>query len=628
MVDDLSGYDVLNYNLELRFDTSWGNILVNGLVDILLTPTVAELTDVDLDFHGYLMIDSVTVNGEIADYDHIWIDDLIVYLPQTLTLDDTVEISIAYFGQPPGFPTVEDGLYFYDLGIYPETLFSHSQPEGARNWWPCKDIPSDKATARMVWTVAEDFTATGNGNLVSVTSPEPGWTSYEWVENYPIAPYLISVTASGYAFWQDWYVNAVNDSLPLCHYIYPQDSLNSTIEFADLPDVMAFFASIFGEYPFMDEKYGHAENLLGGAMEHQTLTSYGAPLITGTLEYHPIVVHEVAHMWWGDMVTCATWADTWLNEGFATYCDALWIEYDEGWEAFLDRMDIFKVIYFEEELLTGRFPIYDPDPQFWFSGTIYEKGAWITHMVRYVLGEEDFGAFWLEWRSTYEYDAAETADLQLTLEDVSGMDISWFFDEWIYGAGYPEYAWGWQGEQINEDSSRVDVYIEQTQPDTAQTPLVFTMPVEMGVTTTLGYSTETVWNDQRMQNFSFNVPGVVTGVEFDPDVWILKTAEETGYVLAVEPDPNVPATHELALNVHPNPANPSALIRIELPQAQQAELAVYNLMGQKVTTLLNGWQPAGQTDISWDASRQASGIYLVRLNTTGEQITTKMMVVK
>lgn len=620
--DDETGYDVLHYNIEIRFDPS--DESVSGHVDMLFASTEATLTQVAMHLESNMDIDNLEVDGTPTTYTHSYPDNLTIDLPQSMNLGDSATVSIDYHGFPLGGGGLGALSFSEHMGV--PIISSLSEPEGARLWWPCKDIPSEKSTARMVWTVPGDLYATGNGLLQSVTSPEPGWRSYEWLENYPITSYLIAVTATNFAYWQDWYVTTSGDSLPLDYYIYPEDSALSLVDFADLPDVIAFFASVFGEYPYMDEKYGHAAFPFGGAMEHQTLTSYGASLITGTNAYHWIMVHELSHQWWGDLVTCGTWMDIWLNEGFAVYCDALWIEYDEGWQAFQNRMNYFKNTYFQSELgWQGRFPIYDPE--YMWGGTVYEKGSWIMHMIRYVLGEEDFWDFFLEWRDRYAFDAAVTADLQQTLEDVSGEDLDWFFDEWVYMAGYPEYEWGWQSTPYGADSSIVDVSITQVQSMLNQTPLVFTMPVEIGVTTTVGEEVHTLWNDQREQNFSFMVAGTPTDVEFDPDNWILKTAEETGYVF-VPTQPTLPGYRGPVLGLGPNPANPNTQITFSLSSPQQVTLSIYNLMGQKIATLVNGIQPAGLTQVNWDGGNQASGIYLVRLETPTERITRKLTILK
>lgn len=529
LTDDDSGYDVTHYNVEIRFEYSTES--VSGHVDMSFTCTAAFLTEAALHLQNNMIVDGITVDGVPTTYSQSNPDGLTVDLPTQLVAGDDAVIAIDYHGTPiSGYM----GSLSFDTHQGQPIISSLSEPEGARTWWPCKDIPADKATARMVWTVPSTMTATSNGLLNSVTVPEPGWKSYEWIENYPITTYLIAVTATNFAMWSDWYVTASNDSLPLYHYIYPEDSLDSRTDFADLPDVIAFFVSIYGEYPFMEEKYGHSEFPWGGAMEHQTLTSYGQSLINGYNTYHWIMVHELSHQWWGDLVTCETWMDIWLNEGFATYSDALWTEFDEGWTAYQNRMASFRTTYFQEDNY-NRFPIYDPD-NLW-GGTVYQKGAWLLHMLRYVLGDS-FWDFFYEWRAQFSFDAVTTAELQETLESVSGTDLDWYFGEWVYMAGYPEYQWGWQSEPLGSDSSTVTLRIEQVQDLVNQTP-IFIMPIEIGVTTTTGYEVHTVQNDIQTQYFNFNVDGNVLDVAFDPDIWILKTSSEVPFVSPPQVDVEV-----------------------------------------------------------------------------------------
>ncbi len=628
-VDDSTGYDVYHYNLEIRFDPS--DESVDGHVDMSLVATDDQLTEIYLNLRNNMSVDAVQVEGVSATWSFNGTDNLIIDLPQALNSGDSATVGIDYHGQPVQGGSL--GALFWDTHSGTEVVASLSEPDGARTWWPCKDMSADKATARMVWTVPDWMKATGNGTLQSVSVPEPGWRSYEWVENYPITTYLIAVSATNYAYWRDWYVNAVGDSMPVDYYIYPEDSTNSIVDFVDIPDMIAYYASIYGEYPFIDEKYGQVAFPFGGAMEHQTLTSMGSWWINGWGPSYNnwIYAHELAHQWWGDLVTCATWADIWLNEGFATYSDALWAGASGGPQAFADRMDDFYWEYIQGEPGEGRFPIYDPE--YMWGVTVYQKGAWILNMIRYVIGEDDFWDFFPEWGERYGYDVAETADLQQTLEDVSGEDLDWFFNQWVYMAGYPEYEWGWRFEPYGFDSSRVDISIIQTQSTLYQTPEVFVMPIEIGVTTSVGYEVHTVQNDLREQNFSFFVQGVPLSVSFDPDNWILKTAEMTGYV-GVEPasEPDIPSEFVL-LGVYPNPFNPTTVISFLLPEASRVTLDVFDVNGRLIppgpgdSPFIEYFSP-GAHQILFDGSNLSSGIYFYRLRAGKWEGSGKLLLLK
>ncbi|MCX6640952.1 MAG: M1 family aminopeptidase [bacterium] len=526
--DDVTGYNVLHYDLAIRFNPT--DHSVAGHVDMRFKSDIPSLTDLAMDLKSNMVVDSIRVNGAAATYTLTSPDNLNIHLPVALPQGDSALVKIYYHGFPI---TGSMGALSWDQHLGVNIISSLSESEGARTWWPCKDMPSDKATATMAWTVPSTLYATSNGNLQSITTPEPGWKTYSWVESYPITTYLIAVTATNFAHFRNWYVSTSGDSMPLDNYVYPEDSLHATIDFADLATVIGYFASVFGPYPYPSEKYGHAEFPWGGAMEHQTLTSYGEDLITGTNAYHWIMVHELSHQWWGDMVTCETWMDIWLNEGFATYCDALWIESTQGQTAFQSRMASFRQTYFQgDQYGEGRFPIYNP-VQMW-GGTVYQKGGWILHMIRYVVGEDVFwNSFWPAWRNNFSFDAVTTAELQQTLETVSGQDLEWFFHEWVYMAGYPVYQWGWTTENIGGGATRVKLSIRQTQQLINQTP-IFTMPIQINIVKNTGTETVIAQDSLAYQTFSFVVNGTVSDVLFDPTIWILKTSTETAYSAPVQ----------------------------------------------------------------------------------------------
>jgi aminopeptidase N len=623
--DDSTGYDVARYNIEIQFFPADSSI--TGKVDMRFGVTAASLTAVDLNLFYNMVIDSAKINGAPVTHQFVGDDGLRLNLQPPLIQGDSCTASLWYHGRPI-LSNMGALFWEYHSGNVP-IIFSLSEPEGARTWWPCKDVPWDKATSRVVWTVPENLLATSNGLLQSVTIPQPGWKSYEWVENYPITTYLICITATNFTHLRGWYVSA-NDSLPLDNYVYPEDSANALISFEYLPQMIGYYASLFGEYPFIAEKYGHAAFPWSGAMEHQTLTSYYEGAINGQHNWDWMMAHELSHQWWGDLVTCGTWADIWLNEGFATYCDALWAYHTGGQEAFQQRMEGFRWDYMFSpygEQYEGRFPIYNP-VNMWGT-TVYQKGAWILHMLRWVMGEAAFWNFWPVYRQTYAPGNVPgnvvTAQMQQTASQVAGQDLGWFFDEWIYLAGYPEYHWGWQ-TQPQSDSTLVLLSIQQVQTTQFQTPEVFNMPVPIQIVRAADTLAWVVQNNQRWQAFSTTVSGSVLEVNFDPDNRILKTATEGPYQ-GVAPSLWQPHT-PLVLKLGPNPANPSTVASFELRVASHAQLTVWNTAGKLVTILFDGSMAAGNHRIGFDGSGLASGMYLVRLQTEKEQAVEKLVILK
>lgn len=544
--DDSTGYNVYYYNIETRFPTTTPHN-ITGKVDMHFTVTVGPLSQIDLNLRNNMSVDSAKVNGVPVTWQFVGSDGLRLNLTSPLAQGANAIATIWYHGVPILLPPLSSGLA-WGTHLGTPIIYSLSEPDASHTWWPCKDVPWDKAdSTRMVWTVPSNLTATANGTLHSVTIPEPGWKSYEWIEHYPMVNYLVVMTATNFAHFRNWYVNAMSDSLPLDYYIFPEDSADAVIDFAFLGDVVAYYASVFGEYPYMNEKYGQAAFLWSGGEEHQTLTSIGASLINPSGTYHWLYVHECSHQWWGDMVTCATWMDIWLNEGTATYCDALWTQHSQGQTAFINRMNSFKNTYFSSISSQGNFPIYNPT--YMWGGCVYQKGAWIEHMLRYIVGETNFWNFWPEYRSRYEYGNATTAEFQQTWEDVSGMDLDWFFNEWVYMAFYPQYQWGWNSQSIGGGQTQVNISVKQTQTPSTIVP-IFNMPLPFKIVKSTGDVMVTAADSLAWQNFSFVVTGTVTDVLFDPDNWILKSATEGSFqpvpytitMTPVNPPIQIPAT--------------------------------------------------------------------------------------
>ncbi len=247
-------------------------------------------------------------------------------------------------------------------------------------------------------------------------------------------------------------------------------------------------------------------------MENQDMISYGSMLITGDKKYEDTFAHEISHMWWGDSVTLTGCEDVWLNEGFASYCEVLWEEYFYGAEAAENVLDDFRQTYFDEDD-TRRYPIYDPDVV--WSPTTYKKAAWVLHMLRWVIGEDNFWGVLPEYYDTYKFSNAVTEDFQAICEDFYGESLQWFFDEWIYQQGYPEF----EVSYLYNGDSTLTVRVEQVQEDA---PDAFTMPVEIAwETAENAVHTQQVWIDERVNIFEFTVSSEPVSVLFDPGKKIL-----------------------------------------------------------------------------------------------------------
>jgi aminopeptidase N len=503
--EQVHDFDVLHYEFDWKLEFEAQRIVGTARVKLR---SLDALNKISLHLADNMNVNQITQDQTLLAFTHQ--NDLLdIYPAQLLSAGKETTVAISYSGVP------QSGLNFSTHEGNP-IIWSLDEPNGAREWFPCYDIPSDKATTRMHITVADNMIVASNGNLIDVVSNTDYTKTYTWEELYPISTYLISIAATNYETFTEYYTSD-SKTMEVLFYAYPEHFAQAQEDFSVTVPMIEFYADAFGEYPFLDEKYGMAEIPGGTSMEHQTCTSYSNQLVTGTHEYDYIIAHELAHQWWGDLVTLRDWADIWLNEGFATYSDALWIENLHGLEGLKSRMADFKYIYLNYH--TGEdHPIYDPPLGHLFCVIEYEKGAWVLHMLRFVVGEDNFWQILREYAQLYSFSNASTEDFQAVCEHVYGGDLGWFFSQWVYGAGYPTYQFGWGSSSQN----KVRVVINQVQEES---PL-FAMPVEIAFVLPSGTVKRVVWVEGEKNFFEFDFAEKPSGVIFDPDSWILCELED------------------------------------------------------------------------------------------------------
>lgn len=442
-----------------------------------------------------------------------------VTLDRAYGMDEVFFLTIAYTGTTfsSGFGAIEVRLHSGTAVV--STL---SEPYYAYAWWPAKDgdvgVPgdnSDKATLDLTVTTPNNFTVAANGVLQNVQTLSGNRKQYFWSSQYPIVTYLVSFAATNYNTWTKNYVYP-GGTMPVQFFIYPEnDNPTNRLGWEKATNMMAAFRPLFGEYPFINEKYGLYNFPFGGGMEHQTITGqsgFGESLTS----------HELTHQWWGDAITCKTWSDIWLNEGFATYGECLWEEYKTG----VQNVSAYLAAIVTRMPSSVGDSVYVPPAQTWDVGRIfsstysYRKGAWVLHQLRHVVGETTFFQVLHNYRGAYEGSAATTDDFAAVASATYGQDLTWFFDQWVYQIGAPQYRFGW--DSINVDGQEyLHVKIDQTQ--TASYPNVFTMPVDLVATIGGSPQTLTVWNNARSQRFVLPVSAAPSSVQFDPQQWILRT---------------------------------------------------------------------------------------------------------
>ncbi|CUS87389.1 aminopeptidase N, partial [Candidatus Kryptonium thompsonii] len=430
-------FDVLHYEIfiDLYEGLMQRNGYYNGYVKIKL---VLNKSSNEINIHsasGVIQIDSVFLSENKLGYQQNY-ENLKIIFPSLISQGETLIVAI-YFQRRSD---LERGFYFYrsdevSPNLPSDIAYTMSEPSDARYWLPCYDEPWDKAKVDLIIKVRSSYLVASNGLLIrdEINGNE---RIFHWRSKHPMSTYLIAFAVSEYITFSDWYhkVSNPSDSIEVKYYVWREDSLKAVSAFKNVVDMMKFFSLKFGEYPF--EKYGMVAvyPFRYGGMEHQTMTTIHRKWLDGNSEGG--IAHELAHQWWGDLVTCETWAEIWLNEGFASYGDALYTEYKYGFEAFKSKLEYWAKAYFWEDSII-RYPIYNPPSGRLFGTAVYYKGAWVLHMLRNLIGDSAFFAVLQEWGRRYAYGTGTTQKFIQVVNDITGEDLSWFFNQWVYEAGYP-----------------------------------------------------------------------------------------------------------------------------------------------------------------------------------------------
>ncbi|MGD9548622.1 MAG: M1 family metallopeptidase [Candidatus Krumholzibacteriia bacterium] len=429
---DDRGFDVSSYDLELMIDTEARRI--SGLVAVGLRALEPRLRRITLDLVSVLDCTAVSSGAGPLPFTHEG-DSLVVILPSPLAEAGPETLTITWEGRPLPHGSFDAGFMWrtHDGGTPDDpaddrpVVATIVEPWSAHSWWPCKDHPSDKALVSLAATVPDGLTLISNGTLVSTTEPEPGLIRYAWREAYPMATYLVSIALTDYVTWTEACTPAGGPPVDLEFHAFPQDREKAEIDLAPTCAMLEMMTDLAGPYPFAGEKYAQAEIKWIGAMEHQTATSISQFFITGDRRHETIVIHELAHQWFGDSLTPRRWADIWLNEGFARYAEALWIEREYGAEAYRDFMHDIGINR-HPDLFAGEGILSDPAPIL-PNLLIYNKGAWVLHLLRGLIGEDAFFRFLHDYATDPALAQAnvDTPAMIAVAEAAAGRPLGGFF---------------------------------------------------------------------------------------------------------------------------------------------------------------------------------------------------------
>jgi aminopeptidase N len=608
-------YDVLSYALSLKIYNSFyspypKNFNAKNTIQLRVDST---LSSIKLDANNAsLTIDSVRLSG--VSFTHLS-NVLTIQLNRTYNPGEILQVRISYHHN-----NVSDGAFNANGGW----VFTDAEPEGARHWFPCWDKPSDKALVDITVKVPATAKCGSNGALLdSVTSGDT--ITYHWASAQPVATYLTVVTARlnynlDIVYWHK--ISNPNDSIPLRFYYNPGESpfyMESI-----LPTMTTYYSENFIEHPFQKNGFATLNNdFAWGGMENQTLTS-----LCPNCWAEGIVSHEFAHQWFGDMITCGTWADIWLNEGFATWTEAFWIEKATGYSGYLSEIHSDASTYMAQNpgwaISDPDWAINTPNVNTLFNFAItYEKGACALHQVRYLLGDSLFFQMLQAYcaDTNRKFKSSVIADFNAKVNEVTGQNYDWYFTDWIYQPNHPQYQNRYSIEDLGNGQWKINFQASQVQTNPAFFRMMLNFKVHFA---DFSDTTFRAMNDVNSQVYSWTFSKQPIQFYFDPaNEIVLKTASTT---LGL-PEADLPGGFHLYQNI-PNPAANTTRIVYDLNHDARVKLDIIDISGKIIATPVNEDKTTGKQYIDFDCSNLAPGTYFYSLMAGDFKQTKRMVITK
>jgi aminopeptidase N len=611
-----NNFDVKYYRCEWEVDPAIRFITGKVTVYFVMTSSSASIT---LDLMNSLTVDSIKNINTPYTFSQTS-NTLDVNFPTTINTGSLDSVSIWYKGVPAntGF-----GSFIQDVHAGTPVMWTLSESYGSRDWWPCKNGINDKADSLDVFITNPDiYKGASNGMLQSETALPGNKVRAYWKHRYPIASYLVCMAVTNYVTFNNSIMLGTTN-LPMLTYCYPENLAVWQTNTPLVLDAMQYFHNTFTAYPFINEKYGHVQFGWGGGMEHQTST-----FIINTGEY--LMAHELAHQWFGDKITCNSWEDIWLNEGFATYLGYSHLEIKYPANSLIYRRNLINSITSQPG---GTVKVQDTTnlSQIFSSRLSYNKGSYLLFMLRFIVGDDVFFRAMRRYQSdpAVAYGNATTEDFKRNIEAESGLNLTYFFNQWYTGEGYPSYNVQWN----TVDNNCVSITLNQTTSVPASVPF-FKLPVQLTFKNATQQKTVLLDNVVNNENFQRLLGFVADTVLVDPGLWLVTKNNTTTKgapvtngscsVLALPTD-----TTRLInrinrgygiVEIYPNPITNPLTINIYDFKDASAEVNIYNNIGQLVFSknvdLKNGAALVKLQTDTW-----AKGLYIVKVVSAGKTVT-------
>ncbi len=492
-------WDIIHMNLDVRFD--WTNEKVFGRADLKVKPYFYNQNILTLDAKGFEIYDVADVSGKTLKYEYDGMK-LAIEFDKIYNRDDEITITIDYVAQPSAIPaggstaiTSDQGLFFInprgEEANKPRQIWTQGETEHNSKWFPTIDKPNEQITHEISITVEESFVTLSNGTKISSRSNATSGTRTDtWKMDKPHAPYLVMIAVGEFAV-----VKEEVDGLLLEYYVEPEYEAYAKQIFAHTPEMIRYFSDLL-DYPYPWDKYSQiiTRDYVSGAMENTTAVIFGdfiqktdRELIDNDNDF--IVAHELFHHWFGDLVTVESWANLTLQEGFANYSEHLWQEYKYGLDAAGYQRNNEKQGYLASIMQGGTHPLIHygyGDKEEMFDGHSYNKGGLVLHMLRKQLGDDAFFAGLNKYLNDNVHSAVEVDELRMAFEDVTGLDLHWFFNQWYLSAGHPSLELAYD---YNDVEKELTVSVDQTQNTETAIP-IFELPVTLSVFDPSGAETQ------------------------------------------------------------------------------------------------------------------------------------------
>ncbi len=593
--------DVTWYFLDLLVNDT--TTKVSGSTTISFRLLEKDNPEIAFDFAESMNIDSAFLNNKKVNVIHT--NDVVTFPSEGIDHPEEVQsVKIYYEGMAGNggfFSGMSSGYVSrWDMDV----TWTLSEPYAAKDWFPVKQSLSDKAdSVRVHLTVPNGLKAGSIGLLKNVVAVGDSLVRYEWNSNYPIAFYLISLAVSNYQDYSFYTkLPGLEDSLLVQNYIYnhPNALAFYKEDIDNTAEMLQVFSELFGLYPFAKEKYGHCLAPMGGGMEHQTMTTLS------TFNFD-LVSHELGHQWFGDYITCGSWQDIWINEGFASYTEYIAREYIISKESAQEWLASTQAgakrspegsVYVPEESLDQVWRIFS-------SSLSYDKGACLLHMLRYEINND---ALFFELLKTYVNQFANSfavaGDFKTVAENIAGTDFDYFFDQWYYGEGYPNFDISWRHK-----NDTLEIYVSQK--GSAESTPWFQMHLEFLVEIAGGAedSLLRVFQDKNHQVFKFYLPNAeIDNIIFDPSSAILKESR----VRELE-------VFDGDYAVAPNPFSDSFTLLFK-NYGPVREVTIINTTGKLIEK-----KTGRESEMVIDMGNYADGVYVLNIKTDEKRYSAKIV---